>query len=100
MRGSRRMTVSKGNAEQPTAQVPRGQSSPTRVEVSAEGRQGSPQSPGTPRPQSPAPPGGGEKPGKNTPKDGPQTGAENNSPAAKVQGQEAASPNGQGKEPR
>jgi hypothetical protein len=92
--------VSKGNAEQPTAQVPRGQSSPTRVEVSAEGRQGSPQSPGTPRPQSPATPGAGDQSGNNNPQDRTPTGAGNNSPAAKVQGQEAASPNGQGKEPR
>ena len=32
------MTVSNGNAEQPTAQAPKGHSSPNRVEVSGEGR--------------------------------------------------------------
>ena len=32
--------MSNGNAEQPTAQAPRGHSSPNRVEVSGEGRQG------------------------------------------------------------
>ena len=42
--------MSKGNAEQPTAQAPRGHSSPNRVEVSGDGEQGAPQSPGTPRP--------------------------------------------------
>ena len=49
--------MSKGNAEQPTAQAPRGHSSPNRVEVSGDGQQGAPQSPGTPRPQSPGTPG-------------------------------------------
>ena len=34
--------MSNGNAEQPTAQAPRGHSSPNRVEVSEEGRQGAP----------------------------------------------------------
>jgi hypothetical protein len=92
--------VSKGNTEQPTAQVPGGQSSPTRVEVSAEARQGSPQSPGTPRPQSPATPGAGDQSGNNGPQDRTPTGAGNNAAPAKVQGQEAASPNGQSKEPR
>ena len=38
------MTVSNGNAEQPTAQTPRGNSSPNRVEVSGEARQGAPAS--------------------------------------------------------
>src|SRR5687767_10213711 len=32
------MTVSNGNAERPTAQAPRGQSSANRVEVNADGR--------------------------------------------------------------
>ena len=36
--------MSNGNAEQPTAQAPRGHSSPNRVEVSEEGRQGAPAS--------------------------------------------------------
>jgi Transmembrane domain of unknown function (DUF3566) len=92
--------VSKGNADQPTAQVPRGQSSPTRVEVSAEGRQGSPQSPGTPRPQSTATPGPQDQSGNNGPQDRTPTGAANNAPASKVEGSEPASPNGQSKEPR
>ena len=100
MRGSRRMTVSKGNAEQPTAQAPRGQSSPTRVEVSAEVPQGAPQSPGTPRPQSPSSPGPRDQSGNNGPQDRTPTGAANNVPAAKVQGHEPASPNGQSKESR
>ena len=94
------MTVSKGNVEQPTAQVPRGQSSPTRVEVSPEGRQGAPPSPGTPRPPSPATPGAGDQSGNNSPQEKTPTGAGNNTAAANVQGQEAVSPNGQGKEPR
>jgi hypothetical protein len=92
--------VSKGNADQPTAQVPRGQSSPTRVEVSAEGRQGSPQSPGTPRPQSPTTPGLRDQSGNNGPQDRTPTSAANNAPASKVDGREPASPNGQSKEPR
>jgi hypothetical protein len=92
------MTVSKGNAEQPTAQVPRGQSSPTPVEVSAEGRQGSPQSPGTPRPQSPATPGPRDQSENNGSQDRTPTGPANSGPAAKVQGHEPASPNGQSKE--
>jgi len=49
--------VSKGNAERPTAQAPPGHSSPNHVEVTGDGRQGVPQSPGTPRPQSPDTPG-------------------------------------------
>ena len=101
--------MSKGNAEQPTAQVPRGQSSPTRVEVSAEGRQGGPQDPDTPRPQSPVTPGLQDQSG-NGPQDRTGTGAANNAPAAtnaatnnaaaKVQDNEPVSPNGQSKEPR
>ena len=59
--------MSKGNAEQPTAQVPRGQSSPARVDVSAEERQGEPESPGTPRPQSPGSPGPQDQSGNNGP---------------------------------
>src|SRR5215216_6655922 len=40
VRGARRMTVSNGNAEQPTGPAPRGHNSPNRVEVSEEARQG------------------------------------------------------------
>src|SRR5687768_14555422 len=36
------MTVSNGNAERPTAQAPRGQSSANPAEVNADGRQGAP----------------------------------------------------------
>ena len=73
--------MSKGNAEQPTAQVPRGQSSPTSVEVSAEGRQGGPQSPGTPRPQSPVTPDLQDQ-SENGPQERTATGAASNAPTA------------------
>ena len=96
--GSRRMTVSKGNAEQPTAQAPRGHSSPNRVEVSGDGQQGAPQSPGTPRPQSPATPGLRDQSLGNGTQDRTPTGTANNSPASKAQGQEPTSSNGQSKE--
>src|SRR4029453_14466425 len=98
MRGSRRMTVSKGNAEQPTAQAPRGQSSPNRVEVRRGGRQGGPQSPGTPRPERPITPGPRDQPSGNGTQDRMPTAAAENSPTSKAQGQEPTSPNGQSKE--
>ena len=92
--------MSKGNAEQPTAQAPRGHSSPNHVEVSGDGRQGAPQSPGTPRPQSPGTPGPWDQSMGNGPQGRTPTGTTSNSPTAKAQGQEPTSPNGQSKDPR
>ena len=90
--------MSKGNAEQPTAQAPRGHSSPNRVEVSGDGQQGAPQSPGTPRPQSPGTPGPRDQSLGNGTRDRTPTGTANNSPAAKAEAQEPTRPNGQIKE--
>ena len=76
--------MNKGNPEQPTAQAPRGHSSPNRVEVREDGQQGVPQSPGTPRPQSPGTPGQRDQSGGN--------GTQDRTPTA------TATPNGQSKE--
>jgi hypothetical protein len=87
--------VSKGNAEQHTAQAPQSHSSPNRVEVSADGQQGAPQSPGTPRPQSPSTPGTRDQPSGNGTQDRTPTGTAKSSPSSKPQVQEPTSPNGQ-----
>ena len=76
--------MSKGNPEQPTAQAPRGYSSPNRVEARGDGQQGAPQSPGTPRPQSPGTPGLRDQPVGN--------GTQDRTPTA------TATPNGQSRE--
>ena len=89
--------MSKGNPEQPTAQAPRGHSSPNRVEVRGDGQQG-PQSPGTPRPQSPGTPGLQDQPVGNGTQDRMPTGTANNALASKVQGQGPTGPNGQSRE--
>ena len=89
--------MSKGNPEQPTAQAPRGHSSPNRVEVRGDGQQG-PQSPGTPRPQSPGTPGLRDQPVGNGTQDRTPTATANNALASKVQGQGPTGPNGQSRE--
>ncbi len=89
--------MSKGNPEQPTAQAPRGHSSPNRVEVGGDGQQG-PQSPGTPRPQSPGTPGLRDQPVGNGTQDRTPTGTANNAPASKPQSHEPTGPNGQSRE--
>ena len=89
--------MSKGNPEQPTAQAPRGHSSPNRVEVRGDGQQG-PQSPGTPRPQSPGTPGLRDQPVGNGTQDRTPTGTANNALASKPQSHEPTGPNGQSRE--
>ena len=84
------MTVSKGSAEQPTAQVPRSQGSPTGVEVSEEGRQDRPEGPGTAAPQSPPAPGSRDQSGSNGAQARTPTAADN-APTPEVQGQEPSS---------
>ena len=93
--------MSKGNAEQPTAQAPRGHSSPNRVEVSGDGQQGAPQSPGTPRPQSPGTPGPRDQSADaaTARRTGRQQALPTVRPPRRPQVQEPTSPNGQEPQP-
>ena len=83
--------MSKGNTEQHTAQAPQSHSSPNRVEVSGDGQQGAPQSPGTPRPQSPVP-GTRDQPSGNGTQDRTPTGTAKSSPSRSPPGPRAHEP--------